>query len=152
MNKISNIKKIFIMLMILIFSINISCAENEKDLRPTQEVINSEDFTLLEGPPPLPYIFYGNFTIDNNPGPAGIKIFAQIIDGGSPISVTENGSYRHIILSPVSQKDLDHGIIHFYLGNREGNYVESDQIFKIKKIDNPTTINLDLNFSNIPTK
>ena len=47
MNKISNIKKIFIMLMILIFSINISCAENEKDLRPTQEVINSEDFTLF---------------------------------------------------------------------------------------------------------
>ena len=138
--------------MILIFSIHISCAENEQDLRPTQEVINSENFQPLEGVPPLPYIFNGKFTIDNNPGPAGIKIFAQIIDGGSPISVTENGSYRHIILSPVSQKDLDHGIIHFYLGTREGNYIEAEQIFKIKKINSPTTINLDLNFSNIPTK
>ncbi|MBI63775.1 MAG: hypothetical protein CL778_00655 [Chloroflexi bacterium] len=148
----NSFKKIFIILMILIFSIHISCVENEQDLRPTQQIINSEDFQILEGPPPLPFIFNGKFTIDNKPGPAGITIFAQIIDGGSPIAVTENGSYRHIILSPVSQKDLEHGIIHFYLGDREGNYVESDQIFKLKKINNPTTINLDLNFSNIPTK
>lgn len=152
MNKMPTLKNLSIMFMILFFSINFSCAENEQDLRPTQQIINSEDFQPIDGPPPLPYIFHGKFTIDNKPGPTGIKIFGQIIDGGSPLSITENGYYRHIILSPVSQKDLDHGIIHFYLGSREGNYVESDQIFKIKKINNPTTINLDLNFSNIPSK
>lgn len=149
-NKI--IPKLFITGILIIILSSCSGEKNTSqiDTNPTQEIINSDDFIPITGPPPMPHIFNGKFTIKNKPGPKGVTIFAQIIDGGSPISVTNQGSYMHIILSPVSERDLDHGIFHFYIGSREGEYIEADQRYNIKSITNPTVIELDLNFSRLP--
>lgn len=116
-----------------------------------QTIINSETFDPIEGNPPLPLIFSGDFMVDGKPGPAGTNIFTQIIDGGSVLSVTSQGLYQHVIASPISIKDIEHGFFHFYIGSREGDYVEAKETYPIKSIDVPTNVKLNLNFSRLPT-
>jgi len=117
-----------------------------------QPLINSETFDPIEGSPPLPLIFCGDFFVDGKPGPPGINIFTQIIDGGSVLSVTSLGLYQHVIASPISVRDIEHGFFHFYIGSREGDYVEAKETYPIKSIEAPTNINLNLNFSRLPTE
>jgi len=117
-----------------------------------QPLINSETFDPIEGSPPLPLIFSGDFFVDGKPGPPGINIFTQIIDGGSILSVTSLGLYQHVIASPISVRDIEHGFFHFYIGSREGDYVEAKETYPIKSIEAPTNINLNLNFSRLPTE
>ena len=117
-----------------------------------QPLINSETFDPIEGSPPLPLIFSGDFFVDGKPGPPGINIFTQIIDGGSILSVTSLGLYQHVIASPISVRDIEHGFFHFYIGSREGDYVEAKETYPIKSIEAPTNVNLNLNFSRLPTE
>ena len=117
-----------------------------------QPLINSETFDPIEGSPPLPLIFSGDFFVDGKPGPPGINIFTQIIDGGSILSVTSLGLYQHVIASPISVRDIEHGFFHFYIGSREGDYVEAKETYPINSIEAPTNINLNLNFSRLPTE
>ena len=68
-NKI--IPKLFIAVILIII---LSSCSGEKKLSqintdPTQEIINSDDFTPISGSPPMPHIFNGKFTINNKPGP-----------------------------------------------------------------------------------
>lgn len=96
----------------------IGCAS---DVEPTP--YDREDFTPIAGPPQFPIIFEGSFTVDGEPGPADSTIYAEFIHGGSPISTTFEGEYVQVILGPVSEDDIEHGVISFYLGTREGDHV-----------------------------
>ena len=142
--------------LLVLCIISISSCSSTKDDPATintpgpQSLIDSETFDPIEGTPPLPLIFSGDFIVDGKPGPSGINIFAQIIDGGSVVSVTSRGLYQHVIVSPVSVRDIEHGFFHFYIGSREGDYVEAKETYPIKSIETPTNVTLNLNFSRLP--
>ena len=122
-----------------------------------------DDFTALEGPPPMPMIFDGNFTVckskifffclNYEPGPENINIFAEIVHGGSPMAKTLEGKYMHVILGPVSIEDEQKSEVNFYLGNKNGDNVKANESWKFsKKLSSPTTIYLDLSFDRLPKK
>ncbi len=109
-----------------------------------------DDFTPISGPPPLPMIFEGKFTVAGEPGPADQTIYAEFIHGGSPRSTTLAGEYLHVILGPVSVDDIEHGVISFYLGTRAGDHVKADQTWTWSQVSQPTNQVLDLSFPRFP--
>lgn len=118
------------------------------DAEPTP--YNRDDFTPIAGPPPLPIIFNGKFTVAGEPGPADQTIYAEFIHGGSLNSTTLDGEYIHVILGPVSVDDIEHGVIGFYLGTREGDHVKADQTWTWSPVSRPTNQVLDLAFPRFP--
>lgn len=123
----------------------IGCAS---DVEPTP--YDREDFTPIAGPPQFPIIFEGSFTVDGEPGPADSTIYAEFIHGGSPISTTFEGEYVQVILGPVSEDDLEHGVISFYLGTREGDHVKAKETWEWDTVGKPTNQVLDLTFDRLP--
>lgn len=109
-----------------------------------------EDFTPIAGPPPLPMIFEGKFTVAGEPGPADQTIYAEFVHGGSPRSTTLEGEYIQVILGPVSVDDIDLGVISFYLGTRAGDHVKADQTWTWSQVNQPTNQVLDLSFPRFP--
>ena len=124
----------------------IACTNN--DVEPTP--YDREDFTPLDGPPPIPIIFGGKLTVDGKPGPANQTIYAEFIHGGSPPSRTFEGEYVQVILGPVSAADIEHGIITFYLGSRDGDHVKAEETWVWDQVNLPTNQSLDLTFSRLP--
>jgi hypothetical protein len=110
------------------------------------------DFTPVSGPPPFPIIFEGKFTVEGKPGPAGSTIYAEFIHGGSPMSTTYEGEYVQVILGPVSESDIEHGVISFYLGTRDGDHVKAEETWDWNPIDGITNQVLDLTFYRNPVK
>jgi len=108
------------------------------------------DFTPIAGPPRFPMIFEGEFTVDGEPGPAGLTIYGEFIHGGSPLSNTLAGKYVQVILGPVSESDLEHGTINFYLGDREGDRVKAEESWEWKGVGQPTNQVLNLSFPRLP--
>jgi hypothetical protein len=123
----------------------VGCAS---DVEPTP--YDREDFTPVAGPPPFPIIFEGKFTVDGEPGPADSTVYAEFIHGGSPISTTFEGEYVQVILGPVSESDLEHGVISFYLGTREGDHVKAEETWDWGTVGKPTNQVLDLTFDRFP--
>jgi len=123
----------------------VGCAS---DVEPTP--YDREDFTPIAGPPQFPMIFEGKFTVDGEPGPADQTIYAEFIHGGAPRSTTFEGEYVQVILGPVSEADLEHGVISFYLGTREGDHVKAKETWEWNPVGNPTNQVLDLSFSRLP--
>jgi hypothetical protein len=123
----------------------VGCAS---DVEPTP--YDREDFTPVAGPPPFPVIFEGKFTVDGEPGPADATIYAEFIHGGSPLSTTFEGEFVQVILGPVSQADLEHGVISFYLGTREGDHVKAKETWDWDTVVKPTNQVLDLTFDRLP--
>jgi hypothetical protein len=109
-----------------------------------------EDFTPVAGPPPFPMIFEGTFTVDGEPGPADQTIYAEFIHGGSPNSTTFAGEYIQVILGPVSRSDVEHGVITFYLGTREGDHVKAAETWTWDTVSQPTNQVLNLTFDRLP--
>ncbi len=107
-------------------------------------------FTPVPGPPPLPVIFEGKFTVAGKPGPAGQIIYAEFIHGGSPYTTTFEGDYVKVILGPVSVDDIEFGAINFYLGTRDGDHVKADQSWEWSRVNQPTNQVLDLTFPRLP--
>ena len=126
--------------------ITIACTDD--DIEPTP--YDREDFTALDGPPPFPIIFGGKFTVNGNPGPADQTIYAEFIHGGSPLSTTFEGEYVQVILGPVSNADIEHGVISFYLGSRDGDHVKAKETWIWDQVNVPTNQLLDLTFSRLP--
>ena len=124
----------------------IACTNN--DVEPTP--YDREDFTPLDGPPPFPIIFDGKFTVDGKPGPGNQTIYAEFIHGGSPPSRTFKGEYVQVILGPVSAADIEHGIITFYLGSRDGDHVKAKETWTWDQVNLPTNQSLNLTFSRFP--
>ena len=124
----------------------IGCTNN--DVEPTP--YDRENFTPLDGPPSFPIIFDGKFTVDGKPGPADQTIYAEFIHGGSPPSKTFKGEYVQVILGPVSAADIEHGIISFYLGSRDGDRVKAKETWPWDQVNLPTNQSLDLTFSHLP--
>ncbi len=132
---------------VLMFAI-IGCTNNHVEPTP----YDREDFTPLDGPPPFPIIFGGKFTVDGKPGPADQIIYAEFIHGGSPPSRTLEGEYLQVILGPVSAADIEHGIISFYLGERDGDHVKAKETWEWDQVNLPTNQSLDLTFSRLPER
>ena len=124
----------------------IACTNN--DVEPTP--YDREEFTPLDGPPPFPIIFNGKFTVDGKPGPVNQTIYAEFIHGGSSPSRTFKGEYVQVILGPVSAADIEHGIITFYLGSRDGDHVKAEETWVWDPVNLPTNQSLDLTFSRLP--
>ena len=95
-------------------------------------------------------IFEGKFTVAGEPGPADQTIYAEFIHGGSPNSTTFEGEYVQVILGPVSIEDVEHGLVTFYLGTREGDHVKADQTWEWDQLSRPTNQVLDLSFARLP--
>ena len=134
----------FVAAFLMIIAV-VGCAS---DVEPTP--YDREDFTPMVGPPPFPIIFEGKFTVDGEPGPADSTIYAEFIHGGSPISTTFEGEYVQVILGPVSESDLEHGVISFYLGTRDGDHVKANEMWDWDTVTKPTNQVLDLTFDRFP--
>lgn len=122
------------------------CSTSEVEPTP----YDRENFTPIAGPPRFPMIFEGKFTVDGKPGPADATIYAEFIHGGSPISTTFEGEYVQVILGPVSVDDLEHGVISFYLGTRDGAHVKAKETWEWDDVGKPTNQVLDLSFPRLP--
>ena len=147
-NNFSCLRMITIVLSALTILAVIGCSSTEAVPTPYDRT----DFTPVSGPPPFPIIFEGKFTVEGKPGPAGSTIYAEFIHGGSPISTTYEGEYVQVILGPVSESDIEHGVISFYLGTRAGDHVKAEETWDWNPIDGITNQVLDLTFSRNPVK
>ena len=134
----------FVAAFLMIIAV-VGCAS---DVEPTP--YDREDFTPMGGPPPFPIIFEGKFTVDGEPGPADSTIYAEFIHGGSPRSTTFEGEYVQVILGPVSESDLEHGVISFYLGTRDGDHVKANETWDWDTVAKPTNQVLNLTFDRFP--
>ncbi|MBT4126100.1 MAG: hypothetical protein HOJ22_09560 [Chloroflexi bacterium] len=132
-------------LAVMIFAV-VGCSTTEVEPTPYDRDI----FTPVAGPPPFPMIFEGKFTVDGEPGPADSTIYAEFIHGGSPRSTTFEGEYVQVILGPVSTDDIEHGIISFYLGTRDGDHVKAEETWEWGTVGKPTNQVLDLTFPRLP--
>ena len=152
--KTKNLFILFSMTLPLFFLL-ISC-END-----SRKIYDREDFIPISGPPPMPMIFEGNFTVckskiiffclNYEPGPENIDIFGEIVHGGSPTAKTLSGKYMHIILGPVSIDDEKKSEVNFYIGDKDGDSVKANESWKFsEKLSSPTTIYLDLSFDRLP--
>jgi hypothetical protein len=117
---------------------------------PEPTPYDREVFTPYAGPPVFPIIFEGKFTVDGEPGPADQTIYAEFIHGGSPRSTTFEGEYVQVILGPVSKDDIEHGIIHFYLGTRDGDHVTAEETWDWDTLGQPTNQVQNLTFPRLP--
>ena len=124
----------------------VGCSTTEVEPTPYDRDL----FTPIAGPPPFPIIFEGKFTVDGKPGPADATIYAEFIHGGSPASTTFEGEYVQVILGPVSTEDIEHGIISFYLGSRDGDHVKANETWEWDRVGKPTNQVLDLSFDRLP--
>ncbi|MBA31628.1 MAG: hypothetical protein CL748_03770 [Chloroflexi bacterium] len=149
-----NLYKLFLIIFVAFF-LFISC-ENTSNKN-----YDRNDFTPIPGPPPMPMIFEGNFSICKTkilffclkyePGPENLEIYGEIVHGSSPISKTLNGNYMHVILGPVSIDDNEKKEVSFYLVNGQGDNIKANETWKFSdRLPSPTTIYLDLSFDRLP--
>ena len=138
----------FRLILIIAVVMTVAIVNCSTDAEPTP--YNRDDFTPIAGPPPLPMIFNGKFTVAGAPGPANQTIYAEFIHGGSTYFTTLDGEYVQLILGPVSVDDIEHGVIGFYLGTREGDHVKADQTWTWSPVSRPTNQVLDLSFPRFP--
>ena len=75
--------------------------------------------------PPFPDAFSGTVTVDNQPAPDGVSIYAQVGYWLSESVTTSGGRYQALVLSPVDWS-LDEGTITFYV---EGVQAEQTAVF-----------------------
>ena len=147
-NNFSRLGLIAIVLSVLTILSVFGCSSTEIEPTPYDRA----DFTPVAGPPPFPIIFEGKFTVDGEPGPAASTIYAEFIHGGSPISTTYEGEYVQVILGPVSESDIEHGVISFYLGTRDGDHVKAEETWEWNTVGSITNQVLDLTFSRNPVE
>ena len=140
------LRLILVIAIVLVVALFGCSSENNGEPTP----FDRDEFTPVSGPPPLPMIFNGKFTVAGEPGPADQTIYAEFIHGGSLRSTTLDGEYVQVILGPVSVDDLDLGVINFYLGTRAGDHVKADQTWTWSPVNQPTNQVLDLSFPRFP--
>ena len=102
-----------------------------------------------DGPVSWPYIFSGLATVQGEPVPVGIPIFARLGTARSPVTKTLEGNYLNVVVGPLTEEDMN-AHISFYLGSPDGDSVESEQSVKFKMPAGPENHRLDLNFARLP--
>ena len=101
------------------------------------------------GPVSWPYIFSGLATVEGNPVPAGIPIFARLGTARSPVTKTLEGNYLNVVIGPQTEEDIN-AHISFHLGSPDGDSVKSEQSVKFKIPAGPENHKLDLDFARLP--
>ncbi len=100
-------------------------------------------------PPAFPFIFAGDYFVDEKPGPAGQKIFARVGGTRSSVAETFSGTYRNVIIGPSAPEDQK-GLVSFYLGDPDGSPVKAEETYEFTLVAQPLNVQLDLHFPNLP--
>ncbi len=101
------------------------------------------------GPPAWPHVFAGNATVDGDPIPAGIPVFARLGSARSQVAETLEGRYMNIIVGPSVLKDLEHEIT-FHLGDPDGPDVQAKETYEFESLAEIARFELDLSFPRLP--
>jgi hypothetical protein len=120
----------------------IACkSEPEPTVEPTATPATAVSF---------PYIFSGNLTVNGEPGPQGVPVFARLGSGRGPYNNTVRpGVYTNVSVAPTSPEDIGKEIT-FFLGLPDGPNVQADQTYVFNVTSQPMFISLDLNFPSLP--
>ena len=98
----------------------------------------------------FPYIFSGNLTVNGEPGPQDVPVFARLGSGRGPYNNTVRpGVYTNVSVSHSSPDDIGKEIT-FHLGLPDGPTVQADQTYVFNVTSEPVFISLDLNFPSLP--
>ena len=98
----------------------------------------------------FPYIFKGNFTVNGQPGPKGIPMFARL--GGTHGIVNDTirkGEFSNIIIAPERLEDMGK-VITFHLGEPDGKNIQADQLFPFQQTKTPQFLTINLTFPRLP--
>ena len=140
--KLSSTRRLFgFALLAVVASIAAACSS---DADPTP-------FPTCEGNPfAFPHIYGGSFTVDGEPGPQGVPMFATL--GGCRGAFNESlrpGEYINVTISGQTDDDFG-GEINFYLGHPDGPFVKADQTAVYERTTQPQFYELDLSFPESP--
>ncbi len=108
-------------------------------------------FPPCEGNPlAFPHIYGGTFSVDGEPGPQGVPMFATLGGCRGPFNESVRpGEYINVSIAAQSEDNFG-GEIRFYLGHPDGPFVEADQKATYQRTSQPQFIELDLTFSELP--
>ena len=76
-------------------------------------------------------------------------MFARIGDAKSPSISTGAGTYRNIIIGPLTSDDVE-ADLEIFLGDPDQATVKADQVFEFTSVSVPTTYECDLSFPRLP--
>ena len=132
----------FVALVLITALMAIAC---KQDAEPTVEATSTPSTAVA-----FPYIFSGNLTVNGEPGPQGVPVFARLGNGRGPYNNTaRTGVYTNVSVSPSSPEDIGKEIT-FHLGLPDGPNVQADQTYTFNVTAQPVFITLDLNFPKLP--
>jgi hypothetical protein len=115
------------------------------DPEPTVEATATPAAAVL-----FPYIFSGNLTVNGEPGPQDVPVFARLGSGRGPYNNTVRpGVYTNVSVAPTTADDIGKEIT-FHLGLPDGPNVQADQTYVFNVTSQPMFISLDLNFPSLP--
>lgn len=98
----------------------------------------------------FPYIFSGNLTVNGEPGPQDVPVFARLGNGRGPFNNTVRpGVYTNVSIAPGSADDVGKEIT-FFLGHPDGPNVQADQTYTFNSTSQPVFVTLNLNFPKLP--
>lgn len=136
-------KNIFVKIVTIIAISLIALAGCDKSTGAPDSKMAPEIFSF-------PYIFKGNFTVNGQPGPKGIPMFARLGNTHGIVNDTiRKGEFSNIIISPERIEDMGK-IITFHLGEPDGKNVQADQLFPFEQTKTPQFLTINLTFPRLP--
>ena len=138
--------KISAFAMALVLSVFAMAACNNKDPEPVCEapVVSSSALPIS-----FPYIFSGKFTVDGEPGPAGIPMFACVGNQRGLFNDTKAGEYTNVSIAAQVLEGSDNKIT-FHLGHPDGATVQATETSVFNVLSQPQFETLDLSFPKLP--
>ena len=104
----------------------------------------------LSAPITFPYVFSGNFTVDGEPGPADVPMFARIGEARGPFNDSVRvGEYINVSITPIDEADYGKEIT-FHLGHPDGPTVQAEETYVFIESNQPLFLQLDLTFPRMP--
>lgn len=106
--------------------------------------------TVSSSPVAFPYIFSGTFTVNGEPGPQGIPMFARLGDARGPFNNSiRPGEYINVSVAPTNMDDIG-GEITFFLGHPDEDPVKAEETFIFDPTVEPRFVSLNLSFPRLP--
>jgi len=142
-------KLIIFSILFSLLTLIASCEGNSNDIRDEMNGSNSNVTESIPGLPPgipsFPYIFQGEFFIKNNSGSSGLSMYAKLGELESPKVITDEGSFKNLIIGPRILEDTENNI-EFYLITEDGKTIKAKEVFKFEITPTIKTNNINLNF------
>lgn len=132
--------KFLMPILISIPLVLISCSENNEVPIPNDDSLS---------PPAFPYVFMGNAYVNGAPIKEGTVIRAVFGDSFSGPADTLEGKYMNLIVVPNDNNDASQKIT-FEIINSAGATSKAKEDHKYEILNEPSIVNLVLNFSKYP--